>query len=42
MIKIGAWNIRGLNDPCKQNEVRKLIIDHNLSVLGVVEAKVRS
>lgn len=40
MIKIRAWNIRGLNDPC-QHEARKLIIDHNLSLLGVVEAKVR-
>ena len=39
MIKIGSWNARGLKDTCKQNEVRKLTIDHNLSLLGVVEGK---
>lgn len=41
MIKLGAWNIRGLNDLLKQKEVRSLILVNNFSLMGVVETKVR-
>ena len=41
MIKIGAWNIMGLNDPNKQVEIRKTILDQKLSLIGIVETKVR-
>ena len=41
MIKVGSWNIRGLHDPCMQLEVRKLIQDQKLSLMGIVENKVR-
>lgn len=41
MIKLGAWNIRGLNDPLKQKEVRSLITVNKFSLMGVVETKVR-
>lgn len=41
MVKIGAWNIRGLNDPLKQKEVRRIIFSNNFSLMGVVETKVR-
>ncbi|XP_058180059.1 uncharacterized protein LOC131298595 [Rhododendron vialii] len=40
MIKLGAWNIRGLNDPLKQKEVRSLILVNNFSLMGVVETKI--
>ena len=36
----GCWNIRGLNDPLKQREVRNLIKDEKLSLCGLVETKV--
>jgi hypothetical protein len=36
-----CWNIRGLNDPWKQGEVRKLISKHKLSLCGLVETKVK-
>lgn len=37
----GSWNIRGLNDPSKQVEVRKFILDNSLSLCGIVETTVR-
>ncbi|KAH7861825.1 hypothetical protein Vadar_031371 [Vaccinium darrowii] len=39
---IGAWNIRGLNDPLKQKEVLSFIRSQKLSLVGIVETKVRS
>ncbi|KAI8531100.1 hypothetical protein RHMOL_Rhmol11G0110900 [Rhododendron molle] len=41
MVKIGAWNIRGLNDPLKQKEVRSIIFSNEFSLMGVVETEVR-
>ena len=41
MIKLGSWNIRGLNSPHKQQEVKKLIRDNNLDVVCLLETKVR-
>lgn len=38
----GCWNIRGLNDPMKQREARKLIKEHHLSLFGIVETKVKA
>ncbi|KAG5544421.1 hypothetical protein RHGRI_016993 [Rhododendron griersonianum] len=40
-ISLGAWNVRGLNDPLKQKEVHSMIKVHRLGMMGVVEAKVR-
>ncbi|KAH7836105.1 hypothetical protein Vadar_032774 [Vaccinium darrowii] len=37
----GAWNIRGLNDPLKQKEVLSFIRSQKLSLVGIVEIKVR-
>lgn len=39
-MSIGCWNIRGLNDPLKQ-EVGKFIKENRLSICGLVETKVR-
>ena len=41
MLKIGSWNIRGLNSPHKQKEVSKLIFDQQLDIVCLVETKVR-
>ncbi|KAG5536812.1 hypothetical protein RHGRI_024293 [Rhododendron griersonianum] len=41
MVKVGSWNIRGLNDPLKQKEVRSVILANMFSLFGVVETKVR-
>ena len=37
----GCWNIRGLNDPMKQAEVRRFLREEKLSLCGLVETKVR-
>ena len=38
---VGSWNIRGLNDPYKQQEIRALIRRNNLSFLSINETRVR-
>lgn len=38
---VGQWNIRGCNDPSKQKEVRNFVRDTKLSLLVLVENKVR-
>ncbi|KAK1414742.1 hypothetical protein QVD17_30493 [Tagetes erecta] len=40
MISMAAWNIRGLNQPLKQNEVRKVIQENNIQVCAVLESHV--
>lgn len=43
LIHFWSWNIRGLNDPLKQKEVRKLIVEHRFSFFwGLVETKVKA
>lgn len=42
MVKFGTWNIRGLNNPLKHNEVASFICFHKLSLFGLVETKIRS
>lgn len=41
MIKFASWNIRGLNNPIKQVKIRKFIQANILSLIGLVETKVR-
>lgn len=41
VVKIGTWNIRDLNNPLKQKEVASFLCANKLSVLGLVETKVR-
>lgn len=36
-----CWNVRGLNDPLKEGEVRKLISEHRLSLCGLIETRVK-
>jgi hypothetical protein len=40
MFSMASWNIRGLNRPLKQKEVRKLVVDNHLSVCAILESHV--
>ena len=42
MIKLVAWNTRGINDPLKQKELSMLVRVHSLSVLCIPETRVRN
>lgn len=39
---IASWNIRGLNKPLKQREIRHLVSFHRINVLGILETKVKA
>lgn len=41
MIKIAAWNIRGLNNFLKQKEIFSFLQSHRLSLFGIVETNIR-
>lgn len=36
-----SWNIRGLNGPLKQSEVKSMIAKYKVAVMGVLETRVR-
>lgn len=40
-LQIGFWNMRGLNDPLKQKEVRSFVNKNKLSIIGLVEHKIK-
>ena len=42
MIKLAAWNIRGLNDPLKKKEIRSFVRVHSISVVCILETRVKS
>ena len=42
MIKFASWNIRGLNDPLKQREVRTFVKSQALDFIYLVETRVRA
>ncbi|GKG22304.1 RNA-directed DNA polymerase, eukaryota, reverse transcriptase zinc-binding domain protein, partial [Tanacetum coccineum] len=39
-IHVASWNIRGMNLSPKQNEVRQVIFENNLSVCAILESHV--
>ena len=41
MINFACWNIRGLNVTPKQLEAKKMLIDLKLSLVSLVETRVR-
>ena len=41
MNNILAWNVRGLNKAKKQEEVARFISNHNISLFGLLETKVK-
>lgn len=40
MIKIGAWNVKRLNNPLKQKEVRTLIFRNKIDFVAIVETRI--
>ncbi len=40
-LQFGFWNMRGLNDPLKQKGVRSFVNKNNLSIIGLVEHKIK-
>lgn len=41
MIRIASWNIRDLNSPLKQKDVKSFINQKEISIIGLLEVKVR-
>lgn len=41
MDRLVCWNIRGLNEPCKQFSVKNLLASNKAYVAGILEKKVR-
>ncbi|GJY45629.1 RNA-directed DNA polymerase, eukaryota, reverse transcriptase zinc-binding domain protein [Tanacetum coccineum] len=40
MFSLASWNIRGLNRPLKQDEVRQMVNENHLSVCAILESHV--
>ena len=40
MVRIGVWNIRGLNSSSKQKEVEWCIRNNNVAIFAILETKV--
>ncbi|GAV92398.1 LOW QUALITY PROTEIN: Exo_endo_phos domain-containing protein/DUF4283 domain-containing protein, partial [Cephalotus follicularis] len=38
----GAWNVRGFNDPSKHSEVRHFVCSNNISLIGILESRVKA
>lgn len=41
MLSLCTWNIRGLNDPSKVTEVKKLVSNYNIKLIAILETRVR-
>lgn len=41
MDNIAIWNIRGLNEPCKQFAMRQLLFKNNLAIAVILETRVK-
>ncbi|XP_019233350.1 PREDICTED: uncharacterized protein LOC109213958 [Nicotiana attenuata] len=42
MVSLLAWNVRGINAPNKQKEVKLLCNEHNIGIVGLLETKVKA
>ena len=40
-FKIGCWNVRGFNDPQKQNSVKSVLRKEDVKVFGLLETKIK-
>lgn len=40
-MKIASWNIRGLNENLKQNEVKDFLFANKIDVMGLLETKIK-
>lgn len=41
MINLGAWNVKGHNKANKQLEVARFLSNHNISLIGLLETKIK-
>ncbi|GAV92478.1 Exo_endo_phos domain-containing protein [Cephalotus follicularis] len=41
MISCGSWNIRGINNPLKQEEVSRFLLDNKVAICGLLETRTR-
>ena len=41
-MNVACWNVRGLNSPLRQQEVRALVQENGIGLLGLVETRVSS
>ncbi|GAV92450.1 Exo_endo_phos domain-containing protein/DUF4283 domain-containing protein [Cephalotus follicularis] len=42
VMKCTCWNVRGLNDSCKQLEIRNFVRQYDIAILGLLESRVRT
>lgn len=40
-LYFGSWNMRGLNDPIKQIEIKSFVKNNNMSLIGLIEHKIK-
>lgn len=40
-MNIFTWNVRGMNDPIKVVEIKKFLAKQNISVIALVETKIK-
>lgn len=38
---IASWNVRGMNNPIKTKEIKHFLDVHNVSVVGLMETKIK-
>ena len=41
-MNIASWNIRGISDPIKADDVRKICAENGISLIGLLETRVNS
>jgi len=41
MDRMGFWNVRGLNDPVKQHEIKNFLFQHRFSLFILIETSVK-
>ena len=41
MLKIASWNVKGVCDSLRQDEVKKFINSNNISIFGMIETQLR-
>jgi len=41
MVNIASWNVRGLNRPKKQEDVKAFLQKYQISLIGLLETKVK-
>ncbi|KAK9723972.1 hypothetical protein RND81_05G038200 [Saponaria officinalis] len=42
LMKLAFWNIRGVNRPSKQQELRHFLLKHKVNMMGLVETRVKT